>query len=768
MPNVDLDSQIREQLTGLVEKLKSEEKLLPERLVDQYIETFKNRFAPDELARVDGTDLLEKLHNQSNKDSLVYWLEFKNDDEFPTPRFGSIAGGSALKFNIFYRKETGSWMGRSPGNVPIEINADQALQAARKHRDQLLAGADLLKSLPIRPSDVEYEQLQADITVRAPDVSDLAWGHKYFSLLFPNKLDDYHNADLQRFHLIKLLQLPSDKRGRYVLAGWYLEVASQLGLHMNQLTAVLNARDGRQHGYWRIGTSEGDNDPVFWPAMRDGGYAAIGWPSLGDLSKVIASDDAKSQIKQLLGEHYSNTPQVIGKSAAEITRFLKEMDDGDLVVAANGNTVLGVGRVAPKSQYRYEPTDSFPHRRSVSWLDVSAWNLPQQEGLRSTFRELRIPENLVEIERRILGAAPKPKQPTPNAARLTPISIPRLSGIAGRIQAALERKAQVILYGPPGTGKTYWAEKAARDMAAYREFGLPFEKLDSNQLQAFNRGEFVRICTFHPAYGYEDFLEGYRPESVNGQLVFSLRDGIFKRLCDEASKNQRSEYYLIADEINRGDIPRIFGELLTVLEKSKRGRTVQLAVSGMAFQVPANVFLIGTMNTADRSIALLDKALRRRFGFVECMPESHLLNSAVVQGIPLGPWLECINRTIRQRVGRDARNLQIGHSYLMDGDRAIIEFSRFAEVLQDDIIPLLEEYCYEDYGTLAEILGTGIIDTASQSVRTELFDDARRADLVQALLQPYPEIVTSPQAVASESGTTVDDVEDSDEPAAGA
>jgi 5-methylcytosine-specific restriction protein B len=749
LPHVELDSRVREELIALAAKLKGEEKLLAEGHLKKYVEVFRDRFGPSQLGGLDGAELLEKVHNQSNRDSLVYWLEFKNDDEFPTPKFGSIAGGSALKFTIFYRKDSGSWMGRSPGNVPVEITPEEALKSARKHRDQLLAGIDLLQALPADATDSDYEGLQAAMDSKAPDVSDLAWGHKYFSLLFAEKLDDYHNADLQRFHLVKLLQLPPDKRGRYVLAGWYVDLARQLGLHMNQLTSVLNVRDGRQHRYWRIGTSEGDNDPVFWPAMRDGNYVAVGWPKLGDLAPVFAAQEPKTELKRLLSERHPNTPQVTGKSAAEISRFMKEMDEGDVVVAANGTTILGVGKVEANSQYRHEPTDDFPHRRPIAWLDQDSWKMPQQEALRTTFKELRIPENLVAIERRIVRAVPK--KATPVTAVPTSVTIPRMAGVAGRVQSILERKGQVILYGPPGTGKTYWAERTARDLAAWRQFGEPFAQLDASRRAVFDNEGLVRTCTFHPSYGYEDFLEGYRPQlGQNGQLAFNLRDGIFKRLCNDASQKPDSHYYLVVDEINRGDIPRIFGELLTVLEKSKRGRTVHLAVSGDPFQVPANVFLVGTMNTADRSIALLDKALRRRFGFVECMPDPRLLDDMTIQGVPLGPWLDLVNRNIRQKVGRDARNLQIGHSYLMDGERPISEFSRFAQVLQDEIIPLLEEYCYEDYPALAEILGTGLVDAINQRIREELFEDARRDDLVQALLQPYPEIATSRQAIASD------------------
>jgi 5-methylcytosine-specific restriction protein B len=592
-------------------------------------------------------------------------------------------------------------------------------------------------------------------------VSNLAWGHKYFSFLFPDKLDDYHSADLQRFHLIKLLQVPPNKAGRYILAGWYVDLADQLGMPMNRLTTVLNTRDGRQHRYWRIETNEGDGDLPSWPAMRDGNYVAIGWSKLGDLSGLLGSQALREELKRMLTKQYPDSQQAIGRSASAINNFLKYLDDGDLVLAANGNTILGLGRIDPNSEYRYEATDNFPHRRSITWIDVEPWTLPQQEASRTAFRELKTPKNLVAIESRFVDGTHKPAAPVVSVG-MTRTVIPRLAGIAGHIQSVLERKGQAILYGPPGTGKTFWAERTAKDLAAYREFGRPHAALDDNEKSTMEAAGLVRGCTFHPAYGYEDFLEGYRPQSINGQLIFSLRDGVFKRLCEDARKKPRSNYCIIVDEINRGDIPRIFGELLTVLEKPKRGDKIHLAVSGELFDVPSNVYLIGTMNTADRSIALLDKALRRRFGFVECMPDSAILNNTSLQGVPLGPWLDCVNRSIRQRVGRDARNLQIGHSYLMEKDRPIGEFTKFVQVLQDEIIPLLEEYCYEDYSALADILGNGLVDTANQIVRRELFEDARRSDLIQALLEPYPEIATSLQAVASEAAVDTEPMEEAE------
>jgi 5-methylcytosine-specific restriction protein B len=269
----------------------------------------------------------------------------------------------------------------------------------------------------------------------------------------------------------------------------------------------------------------------------------------------------------------------------------------------------------------------------------------------------------------------------------------------------------------------------------------------------------VRCCTFHPAYGYEDFIEGYRPKSMVGQLGFTLERGIFRAICEDA-RGKSEKYVLLIDEINRGDIPRIFGELLTLLELDKRGQAVILPLSGKPFAVPANLYVVGTMNTADRSIALLDTALRRRFGFVELMPDAGVFGSASVGGsIPLGPWLSALNERIRGHLGRDGRNLQIGHAYLLEGGKPVTDYARFVRILADDIIPLVEEYCYEDYGALTQILGAGLVDEARQRIREELFVSARREELVQALLAPSPEIVTSPDAAAG-----AETVEEPEEP----
>lgn len=754
-----LEPTIKRRILERYQQLYAEGKLLSRSQLDQFYKTFRDRFGPDKLANLDGEALLETMHAHGNKDSLVYWLEFKNDDEFPA-RFGSISGGSAFKFKIFRRMETNTWVTADVGNNPRDLTVDEAVVIARKHRDQLLKGVELLRRLPPNGTDDDYRRLQEDLDSDAPDVSPLSWGHKYFNLAFPDKLDELHLPELQRFHLLKMLQIPPEGKGRYTCAGRFVAAASELDIPMNNLMAVLYTVNGKKHRYWRIGTSDGTVPRNRWPLMKDGNCVAIGWDKIGDLSTLEANKNSREQLQRLLAQKHPATPSVVGRARSQITNFVTAITDGDLVLASDGATVLGVGRVT--GEYAFDPASDFPHRRPVEWLSFDEWNMPDSEGLRTTVHEVKKGLNILESERKTQGAT---GQTTPIVrdpiARREPVAQlprqqpPRLTGVPGRVQDVLDRKGQVILYGPPGTGKTFWAERAANDLAAYWAFGKPLDGLDESEKETVTGGSqaggLVRLCCFHPAYGYEDFIEGYRPGTVGGQISFQLRDGVFKRMCKEAERAPNRKFFLIVDEINRGDIPRIFGELLTVLEKDKRGKGVVLPVSGETFRVPQNVFLIGTMNTADRSISLLDAALRRRFGFVELMPDSSVLRDRAVGGIPLAAWLDALNGRICEHVGRDARNLQIGHSYLLQGGKPVKDMAALRRALRDDILPLLEEYCYEDFAALQSILGKGLLDADNRGIRHELFENGQEAALVQALMEPCPEVGTSAEAITTDA-----------------
>src|SRR5260221_12980305 len=183
-------------------------------------------------------------------------------------RFGSISGGSSFKFGLFRKKETGKWTTGSPQN-PKELRIKRAIDKARQHRDQLIKGIELLEKMPTNGTEEDYQELQQEMDRVVPDISDSSWGHKYFSLLYPEKLDDFHNPDFQRFHLIKLLQLPPQGEGRYLVAGRYVAIARELNLSINNLTTLLNRRDGNPYSYWRIGTRSYPDKRDFWDMMRD-------------------------------------------------------------------------------------------------------------------------------------------------------------------------------------------------------------------------------------------------------------------------------------------------------------------------------------------------------------------------------------------------------------------------------------------------------------------------------------------------------------------
>ena len=224
------------------------------------------------------------------------------------------------------------------------------------------------------------------------------------------------------------------------------------------------------------------------------------------------------------------------------------------------------------------------------------------------------------------------------------------------------------------------------------------------------------MITFHQNYAYEDFVEGIRPKLTGDDegtqalglastdLAYELRHGIFRRLCEAAEKRPDQPFVLIIDEINRGNIPKIFGELITLIEPSKRlGKTdevkVTLPYSGDEFGVPQNLYIIGTMNTADRSIQQLDTALRRRFTFVEIMPDpDNDLISEDIDGVDCRKLLRAMNERIALLLDREH---QIGHTYLL----GVETMEALAERFRNQVFPLLQEYFYDDWRKIHAVLG---------------------------------------------------------------
>lgn len=221
------------------------------------------------------------------------------------------------------------------------------------------------------------------------------------------------------------------------------------------------------------------------------------------------------------------------------------------------------------------------------------------------------------------------------------------------------------------------------------------------------------MVTFHQSYGYEEFVEGLRPvltedDDAASSIGYEIRPGIFKRLCERAQNEPDHQYALVIDEINRGNISKIFGELITLIEHDKRGKIfVKLPYSNTSFTVPKNLHIIGTMNTADRSLALLDTALRRRFEFVACMPDTHEdsspLKGLTVAGIDIRCMLERMNQRIETLYDRDHT---IGHAYFIQLKNLAEEerLEALGTIFKRQILPLLEEYFFEDWEKIRLVL----------------------------------------------------------------
>ena len=277
-----------------------------------------------------------------------------------------------------------------------------------------------------------------------------------------------------------------------------------------------------------------------------------------------------------------------------------------------------------------------------------------------------------------------------------------------------------ILYGPPGTGKTYNSMFYSVGIVEKNKNIFNLKETDEEILKKFKRYKeknLIKFITFHQSYGYEDFIEGIRPDldNANKDLKYILHSGIFKDICNKAKNDKENNYALIIDEINRGNISKIFGELISLIEPSKReGNKEELEVilpySKESFTIPKNLYILGTMNTADRSIALLDIALRRRFHFIEMMPRYDILKGRKINNIDLALLLLTINERIEFLLDREHT---IGHSYFLNID----SFEDLVSVFKNSIIPLLIEYFYDDFEKIKSILGdNGFINSKNLSV----------------------------------------------------
>jgi len=428
----------------------------------------------------------------------------------------------------------------------------------------------------------------------------------------------------------------------------------------------------------------------FWDAFYEGGFMAIGWDSLGDLSQYGSLEDVLAALKN---EYQSEGRPT--NNARTCYDFVHTIRAGDRVFVKRGrNTIIGYGTVTGDYEYRADRSQ-FKNVRTVRWEGRGTWTSPAPVAIKTLTDVTGDTAFVNALEQMVGGAITGTPKPIPVAVR-DPYTVEQaLDGLFldaetfRRSLAIWHLKKNLILQGPPGVGKSFIARRLAYALMGYRDPSR------------------VRTVQFHQSYSYEDFIQGYRP-SESG---LTLQQGVFLEFCEKALSDPNEMYVFTIDEINRGNISKILGELMLLIEPDKRSPewATKLAYSPAAeerFYVPPNVYLLGMMNTADRSLSFVDYALRRRFAFVTLRPE-YSSNEFRQDLIHRGAEIQLVDRIVSRMsalnddIAGDQTNLGygfcIGHSFFCAaGDDEALGESWYKRVIDTEIVPLLEEYWFDN------------------------------------------------------------------------
>lgn len=432
----------------------------------------------------------------------------------------------------------------------------------------------------------------------------------------------------------------------------------------------------KETNYWIY--SPGDNASM-WDEFYKSGIMGIGWDDVTDLKGFSSKEEIKEYMKKVYDPSYSYK-----NNAHCLWQFANEIKVGDVIFVKKGmHKIIGKGIVT--SDYIYDTSRStYKHIRKVDWQNKGEWEHPGQAVMKTLTNISAYPDYVQKL------LALFAEDTSEEVSEQKEIKYPLYSkddflnevymdeDTYNTLTELLEAKYNVILQGAPGVGKTFAAKRLAYSIMGQKDTSR------------------IAMVQFHQSYSYEDFIQGYRPSKDGFELV----NGTFYKFCKEAEEDNERPYFFIIDEINRGNLSKILGELMMLIEKDKRGEKIKLLYSNEWFTVPQNVRIIGMMNTADRSLALMDYALRRRFAFFDFSPafssegfKNYLAEKDSPKLEKLIAAVESLNSTIStdESLGDGFR---IGHSYFCSDDEVTDEWLK--SVVEYEVIPLIKEYWFDE------------------------------------------------------------------------
>ncbi len=519
----------------------------------------------------------------------------------------------------------------------------------------------------------ESGKIPDDVVAGLPEVENKIASERYFEIV--ERLRVYVQSDKSPINDFKELSFEAWKYSNSVNEKIKAEkIQNQRG----QKGAGLGDEDVDMIHYWIYSPGDG---ACKWDEFYERGIMGLGWGQIGDLSQYTSKEEMKIAMKAKVD------PTRPYKNAAHATwQFMNEMKPGDIVFVKKGMYTL-IGRGVVTSDYIYDTEDSeYPNIRMVNWTNEGEWPHPGQAVVK-TLTDITAYTDYVAKLNALFEINEDQEDIESEERRFPAYSAEKFleevymdSSSYGTLVELIRVKKNVILQGAPGVGKTFAAKRIAYAMMGCKD------------------QDRVMMVQFHQSYTYEDFIEGFRPSSAGDG--FEIKKGSFYNFCKKAADDQEKDYFFIIDEINRGNLSKIFGELFMLIENDKRGNALQLLYSDEKFFVPENVYIIGMMNTADRSLAMLDYALRRRFAFFEMKPgfssDGFREYKTAFADSKFDSLIDCVEK-LNAAIGTDTslgEGFCIGHSYFCNLTE--ITDRTLSNIVEYELIPLLKEYWYDE------------------------------------------------------------------------